>query len=156
MTTTFSRRVADVETVAESKPPTARGLAATGLVAGIAASAAVVTVALAAEAVDIPMQVAARANAAAEDIPMSGRLPRRGVDCVPTLLAVAFARYAKRPAHTFVVVSAVLTVISFVGPLIAHHATTATRVVLELTHVVAAAIVIPMVARRLPRRNTRC
>ena len=72
-----------------------------------------------------------------------------------TLLAVAFARYAKRPAYTFVVVTAVLTVISFVGPLIAHHATTATRVVLELTHVVAAAIVIPVLARRLPRRNTR-
>ena len=155
--TTLTPLVVDVETVAESKPPTARVLAMTGLVAGIAAAAAVVAVALAAEAVDIPMQVAARANAAAEDIPMSGFVSLVGASSAfATLLAVAFARYAKRPAHTFVVVSAVLTGISFVGPLIAHHATTATRVVLELTHVVAAAVVIPMVARRLPRRNTRC
>jgi Family of unknown function (DUF6069) len=150
MTTTFS------PVDAEANAPTARAVAGTGLVAGIAASAATVAVALAAKAIDIPMQVAASANDAAEDIPMSGFVSLTlASTAIATLLALAFARYAKRPAHTFVIVSAVLTVVSFVGPLTAHHATTATRAVLELSHVVAAAIVIPAVARRLPQRTTR-
>ena len=150
MTTTFS------PVAAEANAPNARAVVGTCLVAGIAASAATVAVALAAKAIDIPMQVAGSANDAAEDIPMSGFVSLTlASTAIATLLAVAFARYAKRPAHTFVIVSAMLTVVSFVGPLTAHHATTATRVVLELSHVAAAAIVIPAVARRLPQRSTR-
>ena len=150
MATTFS------PVDAEASAPTARAVAGTGLVAGIAASAATVAVALATKAIDIPMQVAASANDAAEDVPMSGFVSLTlASTAIATLLALAFARYAKRPAHTFVIVSAVLTVVSFVGPLTAHRATTATRVVLELSHVAAAAIAIPAVVRRLPQRSTR-
>jgi hypothetical protein len=48
---------------------------------------------------------------------------------------------------------AVLTVVSFAGPITTGYATTATRLVLELTHVVAAAIVIPALAWRLAQRR---
>jgi len=49
----------------------------------------------------------------------------------------------------------VLTAVSLVTPLIAENATTATRVVLELMHLVAAAIIIPPIAYRLAQRPAR-
>ena len=48
-------------------------------------------------------------------------------------------------------VTTALTVVSFAGPITTGHATTATRLVLALTHVAAAAIVIPMLAARVAR-----
>jgi predicted membrane channel-forming protein YqfA (hemolysin III family) len=105
---------------------------------------------------DIPMRLAPSAGGAAEDIPMAGFVSLTLASAaVGILLALALARYVTRPARTFVVVSGVLTVVSFAGPITAHQATTATRVVLGLTHVVAAAVILPAVASRLPQRRTR-
>ena len=70
-------------------------------------------------------------------------------------IALALSRWAKRPARTFLVVTVALTVASFASPLIAEDATTATRLVLELTHVVAAALIIPPIAYRLAQRPAR-
>lgn len=65
------------------------------------------------------------------------------------LLALAFARWARRPARTWVVTTVVLTVLSFIGPLTVEDTATSTKVVLAVSHVVAAAVVIPLVAQRL-------
>ena len=83
-------------------------------------------------------------------IPLSGyALSTVMCTAVGVLLAVALLRWSKRPAATFVGATAVLTVLSFAGPVTTGHATTATRLVLALTHVVAAAIVIPAIAASL-------
>ena len=56
--------------------------------------------------------------------------------------------WARRPLTTFVRTTIVLTVLSLVPDVLADASVT-TKVLLMLTHVVAAAIVIPAVARRL-------
>ena len=67
---------------------------------------------------------------------------------VGVVLAVALARRAKRPARTFVISTAVLTMLSFAAPVTTHF-TIATNLVLDVTHVAAAAIVIPTLAQVL-------
>jgi uncharacterized protein DUF6069 len=68
---------------------------------------------------------------------------------VGTVLAVVLARRAKRPARTFVVTTVALTALSLVPPLATGDIDTSTRVTLSLAHLVAAAIVIPVLAARL-------
>ena len=149
---TSTRLHPDTDDLTGGARPTAKALAATGAVAGLAAAAATVVTVAVAKAVDVPMQAAAGAGEAAEDIPLWAFAQITVVSAIlGTLLALALNRYARRPARTFVVVTTLLTVLSFVGPILAEEATTATRVVLELTHVVAAVIIIPALAARLTR-----
>ena len=68
---------------------------------------------------------------------------------VGTVLAVVLARRAKRPARTFVVTTVALTALSLVPPLATADIDTSTRVTLSLSHLIAAAIVIPVLAARL-------
>ncbi|HZC72411.1 MAG TPA: DUF6069 family protein [Jatrophihabitans sp.] len=58
-------------------------------------------------------------------------------------------RFAKSPARTWVRATVALTVLSFVPDLTVPDTATSSRLVLMTAHVVAAAIVIPVVARRL-------
>ena len=58
------------------------------------------------------------------------------------------SRKARRPRSTFIRTTVALTVLSLVPDVIA-DAAPATKALLMLTHLVAAAIVIPAVARRL-------
>jgi hypothetical protein len=67
---------------------------------------------------------------------------------VGLVLAVVLARSARRPRTAFVRTAVVLTALSLV-PDVAADASAATKVLLMLTHVVAAAIVIPAITRRL-------
>lgn len=63
-------------------------------------------------------------------------------------LAAAMRRWARRPRRTFVVTTVVLTALSFVPDLVV-LASLGTRAALITTHLVAAAIVIPVLAARL-------
>ncbi len=120
----------------------------TGVVAGFAASAATVAVAATASAVNVPMSVGG------ETIPLAGFAQLTLVGTIMgTVLAAVLSRRAGRPQHTFVVTTLVLTALSIVPDVLA-DARTATRVVLALTHVVAAAIVIPTLASRLAHPNS--
>ena len=67
---------------------------------------------------------------------------------VGLVLAVVLSRVARRPRSTFIRSTVALTVLSLVPDVLA-DATPATQALLMLTHLVAAAIVIPAVARRL-------
>ena len=67
---------------------------------------------------------------------------------VGVVMAVAMARFARHPRSTFVRTTVVLTALSLVPDVIAPAAPT-TKALLMLTHLVAAAIVIPAVARKL-------
>lgn len=74
---------------------------------------------------------------------------------VGVALASGLARWATSPKRTWTVTTWTLTVISLAGPLLmATDATTGTKVVLALAHIVAAGAVIPFVAKRLeqPRK----
>jgi hypothetical protein len=63
-------------------------------------------------------------------------------------MAAVFTRWARRPRHTFVVTTVSLSVLSMVPPALV-DADTATKLVLGLTHVIAAIVVIPAIAMRL-------
>ena len=130
-----------------STPTRVRPLGLAGALAAVAAAIATVVVALGAKAIDIPLEVDG------DEIPVLGfAVPTLLMSAVGVGLAYAFARWARRPARTFVVTTVVLTVLSF-GPVVAADADTATQVTLALSHVVAAAIVIPALAFQLPRRR---
>jgi Family of unknown function (DUF6069) len=69
-----------------------------------------------------------------------------------TVLAVVIARYATRPARAYLATTMALTAASLVMPLSAADTATSTKFTLAAAHVLAAAIIIPVVTRRLARR----
>jgi hypothetical protein len=148
-TATVDHHVAD-----RTSRSSARRVVGAGVLSGLVAAAATTLVAVIAKAADVPLRAAPRSADAGEAIPMSGYAFGTLMSvAVGIIVALVLRRFAKRPARTFTVVTVALTVLSFLGPITTGHATTATRVVLELTHVVAAVIVIPAMARTLPARK---
>jgi len=115
----------------------------TGVAAGLTASAATMATAAVAHAAGVSLAVGGKA------IPLSGFAQVTLVaTMIGTLLAAVFARRAERPRHTFVVTTIALVLLSFAPDVVA-DAQVSTRLTLALTHVVAAAIVIPALAARL-------
>ena len=115
-----------------------------GLLAGLVAAVATTTIVVVARAADVPVAIQG------EPIPLAGFAQ---VTLVATIIGIVIARVlstrARHPRHTFVVVTVALTAVSLLPDVLA-DATTASRLVLGLTHLVAAAIVIPTLAKRLP------
>jgi hypothetical protein len=70
---------------------------------------------------------------------------------IGTVLAVALARWAKRPARAFTVTTVALTFVSLIDPVFAGATAPATKITLACAHLLAAAIVIPALARRLSK-----
>lgn len=123
-----------------------------GVLASVAAAIVTELFALGARAIDVPMEAGSPGvdTATAAPIPIGGFAVGTLIwSIVGTVLAVVLARRAKHPAKTFVVTTVVLTVLSLAGPALAGDTTTATKVVLALSHLVAAAVVIPTLALRL-------
>jgi len=114
---------------------------------GLLAAAATTGIAAIALAAGVPLALEG------EQIPLIGFAQ---LTLVCTALGVALAaglrRWAARPRRTFTVVTIVLAALSIVPDLV-FPASAATRLVLILTHLVAAAIVIPALARALPARR---
>ncbi|MEU7868786.1 DUF6069 family protein [Dactylosporangium sp. NPDC049140] len=118
-------------------------LIGTGVAATAVASAATMAVGAAGHAAGVSLDMAGVA------IPVAGFGTLTAVfSLVGVVLAVALARFAWRPRLVFVRTTVVLTVLSLVPDAIA-DAAPATKALLMLTHLVAAAVVIPAVARRL-------
>jgi Family of unknown function (DUF6069) len=114
-----------------------------GALATVVASAATPIVAAAAQAIGISLDVGG------EPIPVLGFGTLTAFfSLIGVVMAVVMARFARRPRSTFVRTTVVLTALSLVPDLIAPAAPT-TKVLLMLTHLVAAAIVVPTVARKL-------
>ncbi len=115
----------------------------TGAIAAAGAAVATTTVAAVARAADVPLAVGGKA------IPIAGFAQLTLVGAlVGIVLAVVLSRRARHPRRNFVVTTVALTALSVVPDLTA-NATNATRFVLALTHLVAAAIVIPALASKL-------
>jgi len=92
------------------------------------------------------------------EIPIFGFFMGVLIDGSPGLvLALVLARWARHPRRTWTRTTWVLTAVSLLPPLVMAEADIATKVALAVAHVVAAAVVIPLVAARLapldPRRS---
>jgi hypothetical protein len=122
---------------------TGRRIVRVGVAAGAAAAVATSAFAAIADAVGVSLKVGG------ESIPVVGFAQVTFVAAIiGTVLAVALARRARHPQRTFVRTTLALTALSFVPDVLA-DAGGATRLTLALSHVVAAAIVIPLLASRL-------
>ena len=123
----------------------------TGALAGVAAAVATTAVAAVAKGLGVPMEAAPQSAVAAEPLPMVAFAQVTLMStAIGVVLALALCRWARRPAWTFVITTVILTVLSVAPSVTAGHATLGTKAVLVLTHIVAAAIVIPLLAGRLP------
>lgn len=70
-----------------------------------------------------------------------------------TALAVGLNWKARRPAYTYVAVASVLTLVSLGAPLVSVGASGATKSTLIGAHLIAAAVIVPLVARCLAGRR---
>jgi Family of unknown function (DUF6069) len=117
-----------------------------GLVATVAASIATTAVAAAGHAAGVSLDVQGA------PIPVAGFAQLTAVFALVGLaLAAVLARRARHPRRAFVRTTVVLTALSLVPDLVVPGAAPGTRLLLITTHLVAATIVIPAIARRLAR-----
>lgn len=115
-----------------------------GLASGVVAAAATTVIAVAAHAAGVPLTISGEA------IPTLGFAQ---LTLVGAVLGILLARLARRFAHprtVFVRATAALTALSVVPDVLA-DASAPSRLVLAATHVVAAAVIVPALARRLAR-----
>ncbi|GAA3383122.1 DUF6069 family protein [Cryptosporangium minutisporangium] len=143
MTTTAHTAAPTATAVTASAAPSLRSLVLAGIVATATASVATPVVAAAGHAAGISLDIAG------EPIPVPGFATLTALfSLVGLVLAVALRRFARHPRRTFFRTTVALTVLSLVPDLIA-DAASSTKVLLMVTHLVAAAIVIPAIAQRL-------
>jgi uncharacterized protein DUF6069 len=126
------------------------------VLASLAGAAVTEAFGLAARGVGVPMEAASPGAKEAAEIGVGGFA--FGVlfwSVAGIVLALVLARWAKKPARTFFVTTVTLTALSLAGPALAPHTAVSTQVVLALSHVVAAAVIIPVVTRRLATHQRR-
>jgi len=126
-----------------------RGLAAAGSIATLAAMVATTLAAALAQAVGVDFEV----PDGGETIPLPGFAVVTGFfSVIGIVMAAALLRWSARPAVRFVWTAVSLTAISLVAPLLS-GANTATITALLGLHLVAAAVMIPTLARSLRTRT---
>jgi hypothetical protein len=118
--------------------------------AGLAAAVATELYGIVARAAGVPMEAGSIGASTAEPITV-GMFAMGTLICTfwGTVLAVLLARWAAGPARTYRRVAVALAALSLAGPLAAGDTAASTKLMLAGAHVLAAAIVIPTVARRL-------
>jgi hypothetical protein len=118
-----------------------------GLAAGLAAGAATVAVAATAHGLGVSLE-----TAPGEAIPVIG-FGQLTVffSLIGVVIARTIGRRAQQPRRSFLRTTVTLTALSVVPDMVI-SAGAATRATLVLTHLVAAAIVIPVLSSRLPER----
>jgi hypothetical protein len=126
-----------------------------GATASVAAAVATELLAAIARAAGVAMRAGNPGAHTATKIAVLGFAePTLMCSAIGTGLAVVLARRAERPAHTFKVTTIVLTVLSLISPALAGATSLTTKTTLVTAHLVAAAIVIPALARGLARYQT--
>ena len=142
MSTTTTTTATHAATTSAAAPGVG-SLLLTGSIATVAAAAATAAVAAAGQAVGLSTAVGGA------PIPTSGFAVMTLIFAVLGLvIATALRRFAGRPRTAWIRTTVVLTALSFVPDLLV-DAAVSTKLLLIVTHLVAAAIVIPAVARRL-------
>lgn len=139
MTTTLTSTTTAVEPTVAGE----RSMWKPGAIAGFAAAAVTTLIVVAARAGDVRVAVSG------ENIPLMGfgQFTIAGA-LLGIGLAKLFAKRARHPRRNFVRAAVVLTVMSIV-PDVLVDATVGTKLVLALTHLAAAAIIIPALTHRL-------
>lgn len=126
-----------------------RGLVVTGAAATVAAVGATTLAAALARGLGVDFVVAEGAEA----IPLSGFAVVTGFFCaVGVVIAAALRRWSARPAERFRWTAGSLTALSLVPPFLS-EAGAATVAALVGLHLVAAAVMIPALSRRLRERT---
>lgn len=127
-----------------------------GVLASLAGAAVTEVFALGARGLGVPMAAASPGAAQAVQIPPFGFALAVLYNCVlGVVLAVALARWARRPARIFLITALLLTALSLIPPALAPHTAVSTQVVLAVSHLVAAAVVIPPLTLRLGHAEGR-
>ena len=122
-----------------------RGLAVTGSIATLAAVAATTLAAALARALGVDFEIPDDG----ETIPLPGfAVVTAFFSLVGVVIAAALRRWSARPATRFVTIAGSLTAISMLPPLLS-GGSTATVTALAGLHLVAAAVMIPSLARNL-------
>jgi Family of unknown function (DUF6069) len=132
-------------------PANTRRIWTTGMKSAVVAAASTECYAFAARAVGVSMKAGSLGATTAAPIPVGG-FAMGTVICVlwGTIIAAALARWSKQPARTFTTAAVVLALVSLIGPIAAASTSTGTKAMLVGAHLLAALIVIPAIARRLP------
>ena len=127
-----------------------------GVLATLAGAAVAEAFTLAARGAGVPMEAAGVWETEAQKIPV-GAVAQSVVlwSIGGILLAVGLARWAGRPARTFVIVAATFTALSLAGPGLAQDTAVSTQVVLGATHLLAAGVIVTILARRLATGEAR-
>ena len=152
-----ARAFAPATTIVASDANTSGGrrMWAVGAVTGVVSSLIVVALVAIAERVGVPMEVAENSTKQPERIPLLGYgTVILGSTLIGLLLATAFGHWTARPRLAFVITALVLTAVSFAFPATT-TATTATKVMLGITHVIPATLIIAAIAAHLPSRRVR-
>ena len=137
-----------IATVPSARPASTPTLGRTGLAAGLVAAAATVAVAAVASAFGVSLEAAP-----GEAIPVLG-FGQLTLFCtaIGVLMARTLRGRVRRPRSTFTTATVALTALSVVPDLVL-STDVATKATLIVTHLVAAAIVIPALAARLPEHR---
>ncbi len=131
-----------------STGPTTQAILRTGGLGILIAGVANTVLGLGSRAAGVAMAVKGFGADVRESIPFFAYFVSSVFGGVIGLLLLLLMKRAGARKKTFYIVTGILTVISFVSPLTA-DASTGTKIVLELMHIVAAAIIIPALARGL-------
>jgi hypothetical protein len=131
-----------------------RPLWQTGLAAALAAAVASILVYVAARAAGVPMELSEIVEDRFARMPVMNMAWAALLDggVTGTLLAAACRRWSRRPRATFLILATIGLISSFAFP-VTSDASTATKVVLAISHVVVAAIIVPALAFALPNRR---
>lgn len=146
-TTTTATQTVTTAAAASNPTTPARTLWAAGAVAGVAGATAALATHVVAKAADVPLSVNGK------EFPIFA-FPQVTLisSIIGVVIAIVTSRRSSRPQRTFVVVTVALTLLSLLAPL-ALDTDAATKVTLEIAHLVAAAVIIPAVAVKLAQRR---
>jgi hypothetical protein len=154
-TTTGRRTTSQHVPPVRSRARAQRPLWQVGLAAALVAAAASVLVYVAARAGGVPMELTEVFEDHFARMPVMNMAWAALLDggVAGTVLAAACRRWARRPQSTFLALAMVGLIASLVLPVIS-DASTATKVVLSISHVVVAAVIVPALALALPGERT--
>ena len=143
-------------TTAPARPWIRRPLWQVGLAAALVAAAVSVLVYVAARAAGVPMELTEVFEDRFARMPMMNMAWAALLDggVAGTLLAAACRRWARRPRPYFLALATAGLIASLALP-ITSDASTGTKVVLAISHVIVAIIIVPALALALPREAIR-
>jgi hypothetical protein len=142
-------------TPVRGQPWTGRPLWQVGLVTALVAAVASVVVYAAARAAGVPMELTEVFEDKFARMPVVNMAFAALLEggAAGTALAAACRRWSRRPRSWFVTLTTIGLIASFALPIIS-DASTATKVVLSISHIVVAAIIVPPLAMTLPQNTT--